>query len=718
MSEDPASGTRPAPRRRRSKARIVGLAALAWLALALARGGDLWWRRSDLLAEAERRAANLTLILAEYLKQGFDSADAALIQLAIHSQRVGGVRADPAEWRVVLEGARAGLTGVGSLSVTDAAGVIRHSTIPVLVGQSRADHFLFRSLAEAREDVLVADTPFQSLRTPGSVMLPLGRRLASAHGVFDGTVVATFLPSELRRFLRTVDVGAGGTTWIFHPDGVILVREPSQADPIGQPSADNPVFLAARGATAPGLLRGPVVPGGPVLLSAHRSTTQPSLIVAVSLSQADVLAEWNREARVSAALLAVLGMTAALGLLLAFRQLDARDAAVAELQQARRLEAIAHLTGGVAHDFNNILMVILGNVERLRLTGPTSTAAHAVDEIETAARRAADLTHRLLAFARRQPLQPRLVDLNQPLDTLAPMLKRLLGEDVTLRVVRSAAARCARLDAGQLEAAIMNLCVNARDAMPRGGLLTIDVGIADVDRAHGRHHPEVPPGRYVTVGVSDTGIGIPPENLPRLFEPFFTTKEVGKGTGLGLSSVHGFVAQSGGHVTVTSEVGRGTTIRLYFPEAVGTPDAAPPPLPAPAPAPAPAKPAGFGATVLLIEDEPSVRMLARDMLEELGYDVLPAADGPAALALEATHPEIDLAFTDVMLPNGMNGRELAEELRRRRPGLPIVFASGYPRDVIEGRGEIEPGWRLLTKPYPFEELADALRAALSERRPG
>jgi signal transduction histidine kinase/CheY-like chemotaxis protein len=711
MSEEPAHGTRPDPRSRRSKARIVGVATAVWLALALARGGDLWWRRSVLLSGAERRAANLALILAEYLKQVFDSADAALIQLAIHSRRVGGVEAEPAEWRVMLEGARAGLTGVGSLSVTDAGGVIRHSTIPALVGQPRADHYVFRRLAATSEDVLVADTPFHSLMTRGAVMLPLGRRLTGAAGAFDGTVVATFLPSELRRFFRTVDVGPGGTTWIFHPDGVILVREPSTSDPIGQPSADNPVFLAARGGSAPGLLRGPVVPGGPVLLSAYRSTTQPSLVVGVSLSRADVLAEWNREARVSAALLAVLGITAALGLWLAFRRLDERDAALSALERAQRLESIAHLTGGVAHDFNNLLMVILGNVARLRRTSLPPPAVHAADEIDAAARRAAELTQRLLAFARRQPLQPRLVDLNQPVEALAPMLKRVLGEDVTLRVLRSPVPLCARLDAVQLETAIMNLCINARDAMPRGGLLTIDVGSAELDRAYGRHHPEVSPGRYVSVGVSDTGVGIPPEHLPRLFEPFFTTKELGKGTGLGLSSVHGFVTQSGGHVRVESDVGRGTAIRLYFPEETGAADPLPPP-------PAPVPPAGAPATVLLVEDEPSVRMLAREMLEELGYRVVAAADGPAALAEEAAHPEIDLLFTDVMLPHGMNGRQLADELRRRRPGLPVVFASGYSQDVIEHRGEIEPGWRLLTKPYPFAELEGALRAALEERRSG
>jgi signal transduction histidine kinase/CheY-like chemotaxis protein len=710
MSEEPVRGPRRDLRSPRLRARIAVMAAIVWLVLALLRGGHLGWRRHLLLASAERQASNLALILAEYLQQVFDSADASLKQLAIHSRRVGGAGAAPGEWAVMLASARAGLTGVGSLSVTDAAGVIRHSTIPAIVGQPRADQYVFRQLAATTEDVLVADTPFRGPLPGASVVLPLGRRLTDPSGGFDGTVVATFLPSELRRFFRTVDVGPGGTTWIFHPDGVILVREPSPADPIGQGSADNPVFRAARSATAPGLLRGPVAPGGPVLLSAFRTTTQPSLIVAVSLSQADLLVEWNREALVSAGLLGALGVATALGLWLAFRQMAAHDAALLALERAQRLESIAHLTGGVAHDFNNLLMVILGNIARLRRTTKERADEQAVSEIEAAAQRAADLTRRLLAFARRQPLQPRLVDLNQPLDTLEPMLKRVLGEDVTLRVRRSETPCHAHLDAVQLETAVMNLCVNARDAMPRGGVVSIEVGRVLLDRTDAQNDPDVSPGRYVTMGVLDDGVGIPPEDLPHLFEPFFTTKELGKGTGLGLSSVHGFVKQSGGHVRVVSEVGRGTSVHLYFPEVEGA-------VVSPAPPPEPVKATGSGITVLLVEDEASVRMLAQEMLQELGYRVLAAADGASALALAAEHPEIDLVFTDVMLPHGMNGRQVAEALRRARPGLPIVFASGYSEDIIADRGQIEPGWRLVTKPYGFDVLADALAAALAERPP-
>ena len=225
----------------------------------------------------------------------------------------------------------------------------------------------------------------------------------------------------------------------------------------------------------------------------------------------------------------------------------------------------------------------------------------------------------------------------------------------------------------------------------------------------------MPPGRYVTLGVSDTGVGIAAEHLPRVFEPFFTTKELGKGTGLGLSSVHGFVTQSGGHVRVTSEVGSGTSIRLYFPEAEGAP------APAPAlPAPELVALARSAATVLLVEDDPGVRMLACEMVEEFGYRVVSALDGPSALALAAAHPEIELLFTDVMLPNGMNGRQVAEDLRRGRPGLPVVFASGYPRDVIEERGEIESGWRLPASPirsrtWPRRSGRRSRNAARAER---
>jgi len=478
---------------------------------------------------------------------------------------------------------------------------------------------------------------------------------------------------------------------------------------MGESTAGNALFARVERAAGAGSHRGPHAAGGAELLDAWRPLAQAPLVVAVSLSQADVLANWKREAAVSSVLLAGLAVASFVVTRLLLRQIDARQTAERALARSQRLESIAHLTGGVAHDFNNILMVILGNVSRLRRAGidsGASPAARAVGEIDQAAQRGADLTRRLLAFARQQPLQPKVVDLRAPLDALEPMLKRLLGEDVTLRIRRPAEPCRAHIDAGQWDSAVMNLCINARDAMTKGGLLSIELGLVELDAGYARRNPDIPAGRYVLLSVSDTGEGIPAANLAHIFEPFFTTKEDGRGTGLGLASVHGFVKQSGGHIRVYSELGHGTTFRLHFPEVVVAGE--------PLAAPAPGAQGGRGETVLLVEDEPSVRELAREMVEELGYRVLAAADGPEALTLAEKHPQIDLLFTDVMLPHGMNGRELADELARRRPGLPVVFASGYSEDIVQHRGAIVAGLRLVTKPYRFEQVADALRSALED----
>ena len=691
---------------------LGGIVAALWLVLAVLRFGSLWLGRDETLGEAERRASNLALILAAYLQSSFDAADASLRQLSIHGSRVGGPAGAAGEWAPLLASAKAGLSGIGSLTVADAAGIVRQSTMPGIVGESRADRYVYRRLSTDPQDIMVVDTPFRG-RGPGApLIIPLGRRLSGAGGAFEGIVVATFQPAQLRRFFKTVDVGPGGILWVFHRDGQVVFREPSVADPMGENASGNALFKQAGNAAGPGTQRAPAAAGGPRLVNAWRPLDHTPLIVVVSLSEQDVLAQWRKDAALSAGLLAVLGIAAALVMRVVLRQVDARQKAEQALVRSQRLESIAHLTGGVAHDFNNLLMVILGNVARLRKAGVASgPAAHAVHEVEQAAQRAAELTARLLAFARRQPLQPRVVDLNQPLDAVEPMLKRLLSEDVTLRINRPGRPCRAHLDPVQWESAVMNLCVNARDAMPKGGLLLIELSLAELDQTHARQDPEIPPGRYVLLSVSDTGEGIPAANLAHIFEPFFTTKEAGQGTGLGLPSVHGFVTQSGGHIKVYSEVGHGTRFRLYFPEAAATgqTETAPPP-------PEPPGDLGAGETVLLVEDETSVRELAREMLEELGYRVLAAADGREALALAAKHPEVDLVFTDVMLPNGMNGRQVAEELWRQRPGLPVVFASGYSQDIVEHRGEIGPGLRLVTKPYRFNQVADALRAALNEAR--
>lgn len=683
------------------------LTAGGLIALAGLRGTDLRLRRGQLLAAGAGRADNLALILSANLRETFASADASLRQLALHSRRVGGPAAPPSSWTSVLSSARAGLTGIGAMTVTDANGIVRHSTQPLIVGQSRSDQFLFRRLSTDTTDALVANTPFRSLTGSGEFFIPLGRRLTRADGTFDGIVVASFGPAALRRVFQAAEVGRQGSVWVLHPDGLVLIREPSDTNPIGEATAGNPIFDTARRVTGSGIRHARVTRDSRVLSTAFRRLEDPPLIVAVALSEGEILADWRREVVISAAVFALLGvaLTAILGVL--FRQMDIRVAAEAALVRAQRLESLGQLTGGVAHDFNNLLAVILGHASLLA-EQVTGEAAREVEQIEKAATRAADLTRGLLAFARRQRLEPKVVDLNPLVEGLRPLVARVLGEDVTLTVRLSSTPCLASLDATQMETALINLCVNARDAMPQGGILVIETGRATLDAGYARLHAEVTPGRYVLVTVSDTGQGIPKEHLQRVFDPFFTTKELGRGTGLGLSMVYGFVKQSGGHAKVYSELGQGTAIKLYFPEAAGPVTAVPA-------APESRDESGAGEVVLVVEDDEQLRSLARRSLEALGYRVIAAADGPAALAAARAQGRIDLLLTDVMLPGGMNGRQVAEALSAEHSGLPVVYVSGYSEEILLKRAQVDSTLRLLTKPYDQRQLAAAVRAALSER---
>ncbi|MEX2482405.1 MAG: PAS domain S-box protein [Gammaproteobacteria bacterium] len=377
-----------------------------------------------------------------------------------------------------------------------------------------------------------------------------------------------------------------------------------------------------------------------------------------------------------------------------------------QLRQSQRLEAVGHLTGGVAHDFNNLLTVILGNAEVLVDELMADRERRALAEmIAGAALRGAELTGRLLAFARKQALDPRSVNVNELVGSVEPLLRRTLGEHIDIELVRGGGLWPALIDPGQLEDALLNLSLNARDAMPGGGRLTIETSNTRLDREYAAMHAQVQPGQYVLVAVSDTGQGIPAENLRRVFEPFFTTKEKGKGTGLGLSMVYGFIKQSEGHINIYSEPGEGTTVKMYLPRVIGTAaayaqDAAGSSL------------VGGTETILLVEDDDLVRRYARNQLAGLGYRVLEAGDGAQALALVEAHDAIDLLFTDVVMPGGMSGRELADRVHLRRPGMRVLFTSGYTENAIVHQGRLDAGVQLLSKPYRRAELARAVRAVL------
>ncbi|MBX3605547.1 MAG: response regulator [Piscinibacter sp.] len=379
----------------------------------------------------------------------------------------------------------------------------------------------------------------------------------------------------------------------------------------------------------------------------------------------------------------------------------------ARLTQSQRLEAIGQLTGGVAHDFNNLLTVVLGNAELLAEQSADDPLKQQLAQmIGAAAQRGAELTKQLLAFARKQALAPSAVDVNQLVASMDPMLRRTLGEHIEIELVRGAGLWPAMVDAGQLENALLNLCLNARDAMRDGGRLTLETANAALDRSYADTHPDVTPGQYVLLAVSDTGSGIAPEHLARVFEPFFTTKEKGKGTGLGLAMVYGFMKQSAGHVSIYSEAGHGTTVKLYLPRAArGQAHAADEPeLPAVT---------GGAETVLVVEDDELVRRYACAELRSLGYHVLDAESGAAALRVVERREDIDLLFTDVVMPGGISGRALADAARRLRPGLRVLYTSGYSENAIVHHGRLDPGVMLLAKPYRRAELARAIRAALA-----
>ncbi|QNM83962.1 response regulator [Sphingomonas sabuli] len=381
------------------------------------------------------------------------------------------------------------------------------------------------------------------------------------------------------------------------------------------------------------------------------------------------------------------------------------------LRQAQKMEAVGQLTGGVAHDFNNLLTVIMGGLDSVRREtekdrGDLDLARlrRMVALASQGAERAATLTSRLLAFARRKPLAPKSIDLNKLIAGLSDLLQRTLGETVALENVSAAGLWLAHADPAELESALMNLAINARDAMPDGGRLTIESANVSLDENYVSALVEpVPPGQYVMLAVSDTGQGMDKETIDRVFEPFFTTKEAGKGTGLGLSQVYGFVRQSGGHIRIYSEPGAGTTVKLYLPrdhrvEAADEEQVSD-------------RADGGSETILVIEDHEGLREYSVGVLRELGYRVLEAEDGQTGLSILRKRPDVDLLFTDVVLP-GLNGRKVADEALEFRPDIKVLFTTGYTRNAIVHNGRLDEGVSLITKPFTFDALASMVRKLL------
>ena len=550
----------------------------------------------------------------------------------------------------------------------------------------------------------------------GQPYFSFNRARQDAQGKVVGVIEMSLLPSNFSQFYSHLLSGEGLQFALVRDDGVMLARYPPilrdlrldersgfhrsiVADPAGG-------FYTSVGGNdnverRVGTRR---VPGFPVYVIAGIDTAQ-------------IRNEWMG----GMAMHLIFGVPATLFLFLTllavlrrtrrlYAETDHRLAAEETLRQSQKLDAIGHLTGGVAHDFNNLLTIIIGNLEAAQRQLETWTdamhlkLAQRIGSAMHGAERAATLTKRLLAFARQQPLNPAAIDVNRLLNGLADFLRRALGEDVSLEIVGAGGVWPVEADPAELEAAILNLAVNARDAMPDGGKLTIETANAYLDDGYCRQYPDVRPGQYVQISVTDSGAGMTNAIIERAFEPFFTTKQAGQGTGLGLSQVYGFVKQSGGHVKIYSEVGEGTTIKMYLPRFAGqaSPSAKTKSEP---------RRGRAGECILVVEDDAEVRAYVVETLRGLGYDVLDAAGAEEALALMERHRTISLLLTDVVMP-GQNGRKLAEAARARQASLKVLYMTGYSRNAIVHQGRLDPGVELLQKPVTSEQLATTVRKIL------
>ncbi len=555
----------------------------------------------------------------------------------------------------------------------------------------------------------------------------LSRKRVDPNGQFAGVTTISVSPEYFSEYYATLPKPLVAT--MIRQDGYLLARYPVLHDDTVRLSSNGPFTQVLRERQTSGTVHVKSSLDGIERDFAYRKLPRLPIYVATGIDIPDIRAAWiegmSRHlifgipatlAMVSLALMALRRSRREAGAHRQLRQEVARrEATELALRQSQKMEAVGQLTGGIAHDFNNLLTAIIGNLDLTlrRLQGEDRIRTW-LTNCRQAADRAATLVQRLLAFSRQHPLEVKAVDINRLVQGMSELLRRTIGEAVTIETVLAGGLWKTAVDPNQLENAVLNLAVNARDAMPNGGRLTIETLNCHLDERYAEAVVEpIRPGQYVMVAVSDTGGGMTRETLSRAFEPFFTTKPIGAGSGLGLSMVYGFAKQSGGHIGIYSEVGEGTTIKLYFPR-LSEQQAAMPAWESTRGS-APLAPGGNGdETVLVVEDDEQVNRFTVEALEERGYRVYTAPDGMVALRIIDAMPDlvVDLLLTDVVLPGGMNGRQLADEVRKRRPDVKVLHITGYTRNAIIHHGRIDPDIELLTKPFTADALTRKVRRIL------
>ena len=584
--------------------------------------------------------------------------------------------------------------------------LVTSSIYPVQQGLDFSDRDYFKVLADGFSGTFISDMHEPRMGSINPFFFALSQRRPSTDGQFSGIVTVALLPSYFESFYARMATSDGSYFALARADGAFLARFPVPKDRRAKLGPNSQLHAGIERGLERSIYTVNAQVDGIERRIGYRKLTGFPVYVLSGVEKSAIAGEWLNY--LSSHLIFGLPATAFLfaGLWLALRrtsrlydEADRREQAEGALRQAQRLEAIGQLTGGVAHDFNNLLMIISGSVARLRAELTDKKHTRIFDMIATATQRGETLTRQLLTYSRQQTLTPQVIDLSQRLPLIRDLLTRSLQADIEIKVDVPEGACGVRVDPGEFELAILNLAVNAKDAMPSGGTLSIR---AKPVILKGEASEEGLSGDFVAIRVADTGHGIPNDVLTRVFEPFFTTKEVGKGTGLGLSQVYGFAKQSGGLATISSAEGRGTAITIYLPRSDETPHVAV----ARPPAEAPAADAG---TVLLVEDNADVAEVGAEYLRQLGFKVRSVANAQAAIAALRLDADVDLVFSDILMPGGMNGLDLAREIGERFPGIPVLLATGYSASAQDA---VRHGVVVLQKPYDLEGLRRNIRIAM------
>ena len=705
--------------RRDAAIKLLKIVMVASVALPVALFSYASWvsYKSAVVHTDEQLGANLDII-SEQANKIFQSIDLSFASLRaiVGDLSDDEIRAQEQTLHLQLRQLDQVLGAIDALAIVDKNGdaLVSSSIYPVPRDLNVADRDYFKAHVQQDAGTYVGEVVTPRVRP--NTLFGVSRRRAQ-NGEFAGAFIVFAVPKIFSDFYEKLALNQPGTSLaLARGDGAILARYPAPPGDMTRFSPTSGFRTAVNADPRGGIVTSNNSIEGVQRRVGYRPLGYGNLYVSDGRSTSQTTMDWLSGLSVHL----IFGVPATIFLftlvLLVMRrtqefyaEAERRELAEQSLRQAQKMEAVGQLTGGVAHDFNNLLTIIIGNLGIAKRGVVEARSERALDNALTGAQRAAQLTQRLLAFSRRQPLNPRAVDPNRLIVGISDLLTRSLGETVQLETIGGAGTWNVEVDASELESTLLNLAVNARDAMPEGGKLTIETSNAYLDEQYCRHHEGITPGQYVLIAVTDNGTGMSRETVEKAFEPFFTTKEAGKGTGLGLSQVYGFMKQSGGHVKIYSEIGEGTTISLYLPrhdsaEAVVADD----------------EPAGSsrgnGETILVVEDDDGVRQYASEILRDLNYQIIEARDAASALKLLDAEKPFDLLLTDVVLP-GMNGRQLATEIEKRRPGVKIIFMTGYSRNAIVHHGRLDRGTELITKPLIEGVLARKIRQVLDGPAP-